>query len=302
MRPHDLTRFQLLIRFGYDGARFRGVQPQGRGIPTAGQAVKDRLLDAAGAPPKGLNFAARTDSGVHAVANLATCYFRDVDPVAAEQIRSRLEAVRDDGLVHVRAFRVPPTVHARGSARGKRYRYLVDDGADPAQLQRDRSWAVVPTLDVAAMRDAARFLEGTHDFSSLRAGNCSAASATKTIARVRVGGPFPLAGPREGGPRRLLVEVAGNAFLRKMMRNLTGLLVEVGAGLRAPEEVTAVLAARDRSAAGVCAPPQGLSLLAVGCAWPDDGSGLIREILDASPSRTVAASLGDGDENIDVDE
>lgn len=283
MRPHDLTRFQLLVRFGYDGARFRGVQPQGNGIPTAGQAVKDRLLEAASVPPKALNFAARTDSGVHAVANLATCYFRDVDEAAAEQIRRRLEVARDDGLVHVRAFRVPPTVHARGSARGKRYRYLVDDGADPDALRRDRSWAVVPTLDVDAMREAAAHLEGTHDFSSLRAGNCGAASATKTLARVRIGGPFPL----EHGQRRILVEVAGNAFLRKMMRNMTGLLVEVGAGLRSPDDVPAILAARDRLAAGTCAPPEGLTLLIVGCAWPEDGSGLIKEIAD---------TLGDDDE------
>lgn len=288
MRPHDLTRFQLLVRFGYDGARFRGVQPQGHGIPTAGQAVKDRLLEAAGLPPKGLNFAARTDSGVHAVANLATCYFRDVDPEAAEQIRRRLEIARDDGLEHVAAFRVPPTVHARGSARGKRYRYLVDDGADPVDLRRERSWAVVPTLDVDAMRAAARHFEGTRDFSSLRAGDCGAASALKSLSRVRVGGPFPLL-----RGRRILIEVAGNAFLRKMMRNLTGLLVEVGAGLRSPDDVPAILAARDRFAAGLCAPPEGLTLLVVGCAWPIDGSALIKEIVDAPPA-PVALDVDDG--------
>ena len=287
MRPHDLTRFQLLVRFGYDGARFHGVQPQGMGISTAGQAVKDRLLQAAGVPPKALNFAARTDAGVHAIANLATCYFRDVDDAAAEQIRRRLEQARDDGLVHVRAFRVPPTVHARGSARGKRYRYLVDDNADPAQLERHRSWAVVPALDIDAMRAAARHLEGTHDFSSLRGGNCSAASATKTLARVRIGGPFPL----QQGQHRFLVEVAGNAFLRKMMRNLTALLVEIGAGLRSPDDVPAILATRDRSAAGVCAPPQGLTLLVVGCAWPEDGTGLIKEIATSAEGSTDASEV-----------
>ncbi len=274
LRPHDLTRCQLLVRFGYDGARFRGVQPQGPGIPTVGQALKQRLLDAAGVPPHGLNFAARTDSGVHALANLATCYFRGVNEDEAEDIRRQLEVARDDGLAPVRAHRVPPTVHARGSSRGKRYRYLVDDGAHPADLVRDRSWAVVPILDVAAMREAARFLEGTHDFTSLRGGNCSAASASKTLARVRIGGPFAL----EHGQRRILIEVAGNAFLRKMMRNLTGLLVEVGAGLRAPADLEAILKDRDRSSAGLCAPPQGLTLLVVGCAWPADGAGLIREI------------------------
>jgi tRNA pseudouridine38-40 synthase len=294
MRPHDLNRVQLLIRFGYDGSRFRGLQPQGPGIATAGQALKDRLTEAVGLPPKGLNFAARTDAGVHAIANLATCYYRE-PPLAAEEIIARLEAPRDDGLIDVRAARVPPNVHARGSSRGKRYRYLIEDGAaeGAAQGEHRRAWAVAPRLDVERMREGAQWLVGTHDYSSLRAGDCGAATATKTLATVRIGGPFPLArddGAERAGeaPRRIVVEVTGDAFLRKMMRNLVGLLVEVGAGLRPPAEVGAVLAARDRRAAGVCAPPGGLTLVEVGCAWPEDGSGLIRELQGGGASAPVA--------------
>lgn len=275
MRPHDLTRAQLLVRFGYDGSRFRGLQPQGHGIPTAGQALKDRLTDAAGLPPKGLNFAARTDAGVHALSNLATCYWRDLDAGALDGVIARLEAPRDDGLLHVRAWRVPPTVHARGSGRGKRYRYLIEDGADDADEPRTRVWAVSPRLDAELMRSAARGFVGTHDFSSLRAGDCGAASAVKTLASVRIGGPFPVEGTER---RRFVVEVTGTAFLRKMMRNLVGLLVEVGAGLRAPDEIPRILEARSRSAAGIGAPPGGLTLVEVGCAWPEDGSGLIGEL------------------------
>lgn len=274
MRPHDLTRCQLLIRFGYDGARFRGVQPQAPGIPTAGLALKQRLEEAAATPPKALNFAARTDSGVHALGNLATCYFRDVDDAATARLLERVEAVRDDGLVDVRVQRVPPTVHARGSARGKRYRYVVMDGVDEPLAADDerarRAWLVAPPLDVDNMRAAAAHFVGTHDFSSLRAGDCSAASATKTLARLDV--------VRLAEPRAIAVEVSGNAFLRKMVRNLVGVLVEVGAGWRAADDVGAILAARHRSAAGLCAPPQGLTLVAVGCAWPPDGSALLPEL------------------------
>lgn len=278
MRPHDLTRAQLLVRFGYDGSRFHGLQPQGPLIPTAGAALKHRLEEAAGAPPKGLNFAARTDAGVHALANLATCYWRDLDDDAVAHIMARLAVPRDDGLVHVRAWRVPPTVHARGSSRGKRYRYLIEDGAEDAhdlEQRRPHAWVVAPRLDVDRMRLGAAHLVGTHDFSSLRAHDCGAASATKTLAMIRVGGPFLVEGGRR---RRIVVEVAGTAFLRKMMRNLVGLLVEVGAGLRAPDDVGEILRARTRHAAGLCAPPGGLTLMEVGCDWPPDGSLRVREL------------------------
>ena len=283
MRPHDLTRAQLLVRFGYDGARFRGLQPQAPGIPTAGLALRVRLEEAAGTRAGGLNFAARTAAGVSALGNIATCYFRDLAAAQVDAIIARVAAWRDDGLVDVRAVRVPPTVHARGSGRGKRYRYLLEDGAADSSPHRPWVWAVSPRLDVDAMRAAAAHLVGTHDFTSLRAADCKADTAVKTLASVRVGGPFPVTPPAGAvddgdGPRRIIVEVAGTAFLRKMMRNMVGLLAEVGAGLRAADDVVAVLAARDRKRAGLCAPPNGLVLVEVGCAWPEDGSGLIREL------------------------
>lgn len=306
MRPHDLTRAQLLIRFGYDGSRFRGLQPQGHGIPTAGQALKDRLTEAAGLPPKALNFAARTDAGVHALSNIATCYWRDIEPDAVDELVARLEAPRADGLLHVRAWRVPPTVHARGSGRGKRYRYLIEDGAEPAPADDDAAndtdddahslaWKISPRLDVERMRRAAAWLVGTHDFSSLRGGACGAASAEKTLVSVRVGGPFPLGVGADDGRRRFVVEVTGTAFLRKMMRNLVGLLVEVGTGWRDPDDIPGVLAERRRSAAGVCAPPGGLTLVEVGCSWPEDGSGLVRELRGALGAGSAAAGDLDDD-------
>jgi tRNA pseudouridine38-40 synthase len=293
LRQNDPNRAQLLVRFGYDGARFRGLQPQAPGIPTAGSALRDRLTDAAGTPPKGLNFAARTDAGVHALKNLATCWFRGHDDI--ESVIARVSAPRDDGLVDVRAYRVPYDVHARGSGRGKRYRYLVEAGVASPDPVHGFVWQIAPDLDGERMRAAAEQLEGTHDYTSLRAPNCSADSAVKTLTSVRVGGPFavpPGSSPRSSPSGRFVVEVCGNAFLRKMVRNLVGLLVEVGAGLREPDDVSAILAARDRSAAGLCAPPQGLVLVEVGCDWPPDGSFLIRELRDLRNALSDTPSTG----------
>ncbi|MDP2339844.1 MAG: tRNA pseudouridine synthase A [Deltaproteobacteria bacterium] len=256
-------RTALLVRFGYDGARFWGLQPQ-PGLPTAGQAVRDRLADAAGSPAKGLCFAARTDRGVHCVANLATCYWRSV--VDVEALLLSLSRERDDGLVGVQAFVVPPTVHARGISRGKHYRYRLRDRQAPDDLDDPHAWRVVPPLDTERMQAAADVFVGRHDFSSFRAGGCSAASAHKTLYRCSV--------EREAGGD-VVVDLIGDAFLRKMVRNLVGLLGEVGCGCRPVDDVAGILAAKERVAAGVCAPPAGLTLMAVGCAWPEDGRWLL---------------------------
>jgi tRNA pseudouridine38-40 synthase len=258
----DLARrTAVLVGFGYDGARFFGLQPQ-PGLPTAGGALQARLHAAAGAAPRGLAFAARTDRGVHAGRNLATCWW--LGPLDVDAVAAAVAAPRDDGLIDVDLAVVPPTVHARGVSRGKHYRYRVVDSADGAALDDRRAWRVVPTLDVADMAAAARHLRGRHDFSSLRGGGCTAASAEKTLFVLDV---------VRAGDGAVVIDIVGDAFVRHMVRNLVGLLVEVGCGLRRPDDVVAVLAARHRQAAGLMAPGAGLTLVAVGSAWPPDGSG-----------------------------
>jgi tRNA pseudouridine38-40 synthase len=258
----DLSRrTAVLVRFGYDGARFHGLQPQ-PGLPTAGGALRDRLTAAAGAPPSGLAFAARTDRGVHACSNLATCYWRTPVDVAAVAAAAAVDTA--DGLRDVVVVAVPPTVHARGISRGKHYRYRIEDGSDPACLDDATAWRIVPPVDVGRMAAGAARLVGRHDFTSLRGAGCSAASADKTLFSLDV--VRAVCGA-------IVVDVVGDAFVRHMVRNLVGLLVEVGTGLRAPGDIDAVLAARSRQAGGLMAPGAGLTLVAVGAAWPPDGSG-----------------------------
>jgi tRNA pseudouridine38-40 synthase len=248
-------RVQLLVRFGYDGSRFHGLQPQ-RDLPTAGGALRIRLEEAFGERARALCFAARTDAGVHALRNAATCW---VPRPITDEVLAAIHAPRDDGLRCVRPEIVPINVHARGSARGKRYRYLIDHGAPADAMDGRFSWAIAPRVDVARMNAAAACLVGEHDFSAFRAARCEARNPVKVMSRVSVDGPWPLPGGRE----RVVVEIAGSAFLRKMVRILVGTLVEVGAGLRAPGEVADVLASRDRRRGGLTAPARGLTLLEV---------------------------------------
>ena len=248
----DLShRAALLVRFGYVGDRFFGLQPQ-PGLPTAGGALIDRLTSAAaGRAPRGMAFAARTDRGVHATRNVATCWF----PVGEVDVDAAIRAVtapRDDGLMVHGAWRVDPFTHARSVSSGKHYRYVIEDGVDSALASglHTHAWAVVPTLDEALMQVAATGLLGTHDFSTLRGAGCSAGTPVKTITRIDV--------TRQG--HLMVVDVEGDAFLRHMVRNLVGLLVEVGSGWRSATCIPEVLAAGHRQAAGLMAPSGGLTL------------------------------------------
>jgi len=254
-------RTQFLVRFGYLGDRFAGVQPL-RDRPTAGGAVHDRIATAFGSPPKALCFSARTDRGVHALDNLATFHVVDEGDHVARAARA-VEAPRDDGLTFVRVSQVSRHVHARGIARGKRYRYTVDDRAadadDPHHPIARFSWRIAPELDVERARRAARLLVGERDFRSFRSGPETGASPVRTIEHILVRGPYPL----DDGARRTFIEVRGDGFLRKMVRNIAGLLVEVGTGWRDVDDVPRILAARDRSALGLTAPAGGLTLLEV---------------------------------------
>lgn len=263
-------RHQYLVRFGYQGQLFYGLQPQ-KTVPTAGAALRHRLETAAGFRARGLNFAARTDRGVHALNNVATFYFRDegFEPNTFEQ-QMRQHEENTDGLFAVRTYRTTRSCHARGASAGKRYRYFID--AETSGTPDPFSWRIVPPINIEKMRSAAVTFRGEHDFSCLRGGGCSASTPIKHLQHIRVRGPYPLA---EG--KRYIVEVVGNAFLRKMMRNLVALLVEIGTGWRPVEDAEVVLKSLNRQRSGICAPPNGLTLVDVGFKYPEDGSALIPE-------------------------
>jgi tRNA pseudouridine38-40 synthase len=269
----DLShRAAFLVVFGYDGAPFYGLQPQ-PDRPTAGGALKTRIEKALGAPPRGLAFAARTDRGVHAWRNVATFWTPaaeggvPLDDNDVARIAAGIMADADDHLRVHAACRVPAHTHARAVGDGKHYRYRIkdsqpsraiddgdDDDGDDGDNRDDDAWCVVPALDVDAMREAAVACLGKHDFSSLRGGGCTAGTVEKTITRLDVA---------RGDDGVVVVDVEGDAFLRHMVRNLAGVLAEVGSGWRVATTIPAMLAARHRQAAGLMAPPHGLTLVEV---------------------------------------
>jgi tRNA pseudouridine38-40 synthase len=154
--------------------------------------------------------------------------------------------------VAVRAASVEPEpFDARRSALGKRYRYVIENFETRTPLSRRCAWQLFGALDVAAMRVAAQHLVGRHDFAAFQAADCTAHHAVREVRRLDVLGD-------SGGQIEVVAEAT--AFVKHMVRNVVGTLVEVGRGKRPPDSLPSLLARRDRRDAGPTAPPQGLCL------------------------------------------
>ena len=230
----------------YEGTRYVGwqVQPNGPSI----QAEVERALAALHGSPRRVTAAGRTDAGVHALGQVASfpepsplplaAYVKGMNALLAADVAVRAASVEPDGF------------DARRSARGKRYRYRIVNGPTRAPLSRLHSWQVFRPLDVAAMRAAAVPLVGRHDFAAFQAADCESAHAVREVRRLEL-----LADRDE-----LAVVIEATAFVKHMVRNIVGTLVEVGLGKRQAASIPALLEGRDRTRAGRTAPPQGLCL------------------------------------------
>lgn len=238
----------------YDGSGFSGWQSQSDAqqpqVRTVQDVVEAALGKVADAPVRAI-VAGRTDAGVHARAQ--------VIHFDTEAVRTPYAWVRGGNSnlppdVALRwAGEVETEFHARFSATGRRYRYVILNRATrPALARAQVSWEYRP-LDAARMQAGARHLVGTHDFSSFRALQCQAKSPVRELRELRI--------ERDG--EYVTLDLYANAFLHHMVRNIAGVLMTIGAGEREPEWARAVLEARDRTQGGVTAPPGGLCLTAV---------------------------------------
>jgi tRNA pseudouridine38-40 synthase len=238
----------------YDGTALCGWQRQANGPTVQGhlEAALGQLL----AHEVAVVGASRTDAGVHARGQVAS--FRTERTIPLHGVRRGLNSLLPPAIAVADAAEVPDDFHPRFSATGKHYRYLVLTRSERSPRWRDRAWHHPGALELAAMRQAAAALIGEHDFAAFRAAGCTAKRTVRRIDEIVV---------REeaeaGHPCLVAFEVRGNAFLRNMVRIVVGTLVEVGAGRRPVEQVAEILASRDRTRAGITAPPQGLELMSV---------------------------------------
>lgn len=253
----------LKLTLCYDGTDLVGWQRQATG--TSIQGLLEAILAEIDGAPVAVAGAGRTDAGVHALGQVASCTM--ASPIAADILRRALNA-RLPVTVRVLAVEeVPSTFHARFGARGKRYRYLIANGAVVTPFAARYAWQVAGHLDVAGMQQAAAGLIGSHDFSAFQSTGTAVPHAVRTVTAASVADatddpPPPLARGAVPDGRLIALEIAGDGFLRHMVRAIAGTLVEVGLGRRGAD-IAPLLAAGRRALAGPTAPPDGLWLVDV---------------------------------------
>ncbi len=263
-----MPTFALVIE--YDGTDFAGWQAQPGGNRTVQGVLGDALRSITGAAVV-LHGAGRTDAGVHAEGQVA--HVALTTRLAPEALRRALGALLPKDVAVLRVLAVPDAFHARRDARSKLYRYRLWTGPTRSPLRERNSLWIRAALDLEAMRAAARDLVGTHDFSSFRAAGSAVPTSVRTLICATINGNC-------GGEVALDFEATG--FLRHMVRNLVGTLLEVGQGRRPAASMPALIAARDRGLAGPTAPAQGLTLVQVRYDFPLESEGLAPERLDVA--------------------
>ena len=246
--PNNRTRVALGIE--YNGSEFHGWQLQGHDPKTVQGALEHALGIVADHPVR-LFCAGRTDSGVHATAqvvHLDTTSQRD----AKAWIRGT-NAHLPDGVRVRWAQPVSADFHARFSATARRYLYVIDNrSVRSAIMNRYVSWNRWP-LDAERMHEAGQYLLGENDFSSYRAAHCQSNTPFRNVHHLNV--------YRRGS--LVVIDIKANAFLYHMVRNIAGVLLAIGEGKQPPQWADEVLAQRNRCAGGVTAPPYGLYLVGI---------------------------------------
>ena len=241
---------RIALGVEYDGSGYNGwqSQPDGRTVQDTLQAALSEIAN----EPVAVTAAGRTDTGVHALEQVVHFDTNAVRPLTA-WVRGA-NALLPSGIAVLWAHAVPEEFHARFSAHARSYRYLLLDRPVRSALRHGKVGWFHTSLDLEAMREAAQYLLGEHDFSAFRASECQAKSPVKTISRLDI---------RRHG-ETIVVEVTANAFLHHMVRNIVGCLVYVGKGKHPPQWLHEVLQGRSRALAAPTFAPDGLYLEHIG--------------------------------------
>jgi tRNA pseudouridine38-40 synthase len=242
----------LRLTVQYDGTGYVGWQRQ-RAAPSVQALLEDALSRIEGAAVV-LHGAGRTDAGVHALGQVANVWL--TVPIAPARLVRALNAVLPRDIRVRSAEEAPPSFHARFSAIGKIYEYRIVNAAVASPFVFRYAWHVPQPLELEAMRTAAGALVGAHDFASFQGSGGVVRSTNRVIRRI----------DWEHGSTPdvpVTIRIEGDGFLRHMVRNIVGSLVEVGAGRWPPARVGAALASGSRREVGPTAPPQGLFLVQV---------------------------------------
>jgi tRNA pseudouridine38-40 synthase len=242
-----MTRFRLTIE--YDGRPFVGWQRQDNG-PSVQGAIEAAALAVSGEPAT-ITGCGRTDAGVHATGQVA--HIDIAKPLSAFRLGEALNAhLRPLPVAIVDCAETAADFHARFDCVGRAYRYDIVNRRAPLTFGAGLAWQVGRPLDAVRMHEAAQVLVGRHDFTTFRSVHCQSESAVKTLDRLDVS---------RDGPR-IHIHAEARSFLHHQVRSMVGCLKLVGEGRWSGSDLERALAARDRAALGLNAPPDGLYFVA----------------------------------------
>jgi tRNA pseudouridine38-40 synthase len=243
-----MARYRIVIE--YDGGPFAGWQRQDN-APSVQGALEEAIFKMSGSRVT-VTGAGRTDAGVHARGQVA--HFDLEKEFAADTVREALNAhLRPDPVAVLEAVVVDETFHARFSAMARHYEFRILNRRAPPALDAGHVWHVARPLNVSLMDAAAKTLLGQHDFTTFRSSMCQAKSPVKTLDRLDV--------VAQGD--EIVIYASARSFLHHQVRSMAGTLKLAGEGKWSVADVKAALDARDRTACGTVAPPQGLALVRV---------------------------------------
>lgn len=244
----DHKNIRLIV--AYDGTRYHGWQRQKNGM-TLQEVMEEQIRVMTGASHT-LIASGRTDAGVHALNQVCNLVTRSSIP--PQSLQKGLNSLLPDDIFVKHAGWVPIDFHSRYSAKSKIYEYRILNSETPDIFQRNFIWHVKPPLNVEAMAVCLSHLRGSHDFSSFRSSGSNNTDPVRSVLTAELHGP-------ENGRLRIVIEADG--FLRHMVRNIVGTVVNAGLGKMDPHRFKEIVSLKDRRVAGVKAPPQGLFLVDV---------------------------------------
>jgi tRNA pseudouridine38-40 synthase len=243
-----MRNIKLVIE--YDGTNYHGWQVQPHAVTI--QEILEEKLATMTRERIHLTASGRTDAGVHALGQVAN--FRTSSSIPLEGFLRGLNSLLPADIVIKSAEEVEADFHAQLGAKGKTYRYVILNGPMPSALHRHTAWHVPHPLDLQRMERASHYLLGKQNFASFRAADADSSDPVREV--FRAGWSVP-------EPPFLHFIIEANGFLKHMVRNIVGTLVEVGKRRISEEDFEVILAARDRRRAGMTAPAQGLFLVEV---------------------------------------
>lgn len=240
---------RVRLTVAYDGTNYCGWQVQPNGV-TVEEKLNQALKDLLGEEIAVIG-ASRTDSGVHALGNIAV--FDTASKIPPEKMSYGLNQRLPDDIVIQKSEQVPGDFHPRYQETEKIYEYKIWNTTFPNPLNRLHSYFYYRTLDIVRMQQAANLLVGEHDFQSFCAANAQVLTTVRKIYSCEI--------QKDGD--MILIRIRGNGFLYNMVRIIAGTLIEVGSGVRKPESIQEILELKDRKMAGPTAPPHGLTLVKI---------------------------------------